>query len=352
MTLLSKRSTKPRHRIEKTLDKSSSKLIKSALLLSMTSVLAVPFVVSSESAFTSKSTATISTKSDTLNPPSSLTLKSLAGGQTQLTWVASPNTMTTGYKILRSDSIYGPWQEIGNVQGRTTSTFTDISSGTTQWIYRVEAVWNRWQSTSPGFEAPPAVGKSFFDGFNSPGSLNGKATEDGKSVWQVWNGDVSALGGGAAGTPGSGPSPGNGDVAVVRTPSNDGWVYVTDFDGYERVILRGKDPDNYIYAGGADVRNAAGNLLSEYFEIVEVRNGVKNVLASSKPGLDKDFRVEIKGNTISAYIDAVKDNPTSGTLHLKATSTFQQTDPLATYFGIGFNRGGFAINDFTFEAYD
>lgn len=322
------------------------------LMLTMTALIAAPIFTSSEAAFTSTSKASITAKSDTLKAPTSITLNSLTGGQTRLSWVQSASNYTTGYKILRSKNTYGPWVEIGSVQGRSVTTFTDTSSGATQWLYRVEAVWDKWVSTSPGFEAPPAVGKSFFDSFNSPGSLNGKATEDGKSVWQVWNGDVSALGGGAAGTPGSGPSPGNGDVAVVRTPSNDGWVYVTDFDGYERVILRGKDPDNYIYAGGADVRNATGSLLSEYFEIVEVRNGVKNVLSSSKPGTNKDFRIEIRGNTISAFIDAVKNDPTSGTLHLRSTSTFLQNDPLATYFGIGFNRGGFAINEFTFEAYD
>lgn len=353
MTSPSKPSIRAYQKMHKFVDKGSTGLLRSALILSMTSFLALSIVVPSEAAFTSNSRATITAKSDTIKAPGSLTLKSLAGGQTQLTWTASTSTITTGYKILRSTNMYGPWTEIGSVQGRTTTTFTDTSSGTTQWIYRVEAVWNKWVSTSTGFEAPPAVGKSFFDSFNSLGSLDGKVTGDGSSVWQVWSGQVPINGGGAAGTPGSGPSPNNGDVAVVRTPSNDGWVFASDFDGYERVILRGKDPSNYIYAGGAEIPNATNTgLLPEYFEIVEVRNGVKHVLGSTKPGTNKDFRVEIRGNTIKAYIDAVNGDPTSGTLHLSATSTFQQTDPLATYFGIGFNRGGFAINDFTFEAYD
>lgn len=353
MTSPLKLSTKPRHKMQKNSDKSISKLMQPALLLSMSSFLVFSFVVSSEAAFTSKSTAVITTQSDTLQPPDSLQLESLVGGQTKLTWAPSPSSFTTGYKVLRSKSMYGPWEELETVQGRSVTSYIDTTSGNTQWTYRVEAVWDKWVSVSPGFEAPPAVGRSFFDDFSSDGNLNGKLTEDGKSTWQVWSGDMSASGGGASGTPGTGPSPGNGDVAVVRTPVNDGWVYATDFDGYERVILRGKDPNNYIYAGGAEVWNTAKSRLDPgYFEIVEVRNGVKYVLASTYPGTNKDFRVEVKGDTIRAYIDADKGDSTSGTLHLTAISTFQQTDSLATYFGIGFNRGGYAINDFTFQAFD
>lgn len=327
-------------------------IIKLTLMLTMAVVIIAPVLTSSEAAFTSTSKATVTAKSDTLQAPASITLNSLAGGQTQLTWTPSTSSYTTGYKILRSNNTYGPWTELGTVSGRTTTSYTDTKSGTTQWIYRVESIWGKWVSTSAGFEAPPVVGRSFYDGFDGPaGTLDGRTTQDGLSVWQVWSGDISVIGGGATGTPGSAPAPNNGDVAVVRTPANDGWVFASDFDGYERVILRGKDPQNYVYAGGADVKNSAGNLLAEYFEIAEIRNGVKTILGSTKPGLDRDFRVEIRGNTIKAYIDAVKGDPTSGTLHLSATSTFQQTDPAATYFGIGFNRGGFGINDFTFQAY-
>lgn len=314
-------------------------------------------VAPSESVFTSSSTAKVSVTADKLAPPTSIKLANVRVGETDVSWTASASTYVTGYKIYRSSVIAGPWVLLGSTTGRTSVKYVDKTSGANSYFYKIEAIHNNWVTPGISFVAPPAVGRSFYDGFEGPaGNLDNRRTEDGKSNWLVWSGEMSTADSNprdlpgiphdfaAYGTPNANPSPGNGDVAVVRTPVNDAWVFATDFDGLERFILRGKDPSNYIYVGGA------GGVAT--FEIVEVKNGVKTVLAS-KPttGSDKNFRVEIRGSTISAYIDAVKSDATSGTLHLSATSTFQQTDSTATYFGIGFSRGGYGINDFTFQAF-
>lgn len=144
----------------------------SIAVLALASVITMPMVTGSEAAFTSSSEATITTKSDSIVAPTSLKLTSLVGGQTQLTWTASNSSYATGYKILRSTNAYGPWTEIGTVTGRTTTSYIDTKSGNTQWIYRVEATWGNWVSTSPGFEAPPAVGRSFYDNLLVQGSLD------------------------------------------------------------------------------------------------------------------------------------------------------------------------------------
>lgn len=301
----------------------------------------------SESAFTDSPRATITAKSDSITAPTSLRLSSLPGGQTKLTWTASPTSYVVGYKILRSENMYGPWDEVGTVQGKSATSFTDTQSGSTQWIYRVEALWNEWMSVSPGFEAPPAVGREFFDSFSVLGDLNGRITEDGKSIWQVWNGKmivenkntwpIAAFGSGYE----DGPA-----TAVVRTPTQNGRIFIEDLDGSEGVILRGKDPDNYIYAGGAK----GGGSADASFEIVEVKDGVRKVLQSGSTGtINRDMRIEINESLISVYIDAREGLPGSGTLFMSQTTSFLANDPTATYFGIGLN-GTNGILGFYFEA--
>lgn len=355
MTSRSKRSSSPTRRIIATLTIAACVVV---------SVLFANSIPETESKFSSESTARVTVQADNLSAPSKIKIANVRVGETDISWTASSSSYATGYNIYRASVVAGPWTKIGSTDNRTKVTFVDKTSGAKSYFYKIETTYNNWFSSAISFVAPPAVGRSFFDDFNGTfGDLNGKVTEDGSSTWQVWSGEMSTTQAnpnvvGAAyevaayGTPGYGPSPNNGDVAVVRTPVNDGWVYATDFDGYERVILRGKDPNNYIYAGGAEVKSATGTLVAGHFEIAEVRNGVKTILSSSNPGDNKDYRVEIKGDTIKAFIGAVKGDPSSGTLHLTATTTFQQTDPAATYFGIGFNRGGFGINDFTFQAFD
>lgn len=308
-------------------------------------------IAPSESGFISTNTANIAVSADNMAPPTSIKVQNLRVGETDISWTASNSSYVTGYKVYRSATQYGPWVLLGSTTSRTTVKYVDKTSGAQSYYYKVDSVYNNWATPEFSFVAPPAVGRYFFDGFEGEaGNLDGRQTEDGSSRWLVWSGQMSTegsntIGGKAAyGTPGTGPSPGNGDVAVVRTPVNDAWVFATDFDGFERFVLRGKDPDNYIYVGG-------GGKVST-FEITEVRDGVKTVLASKvTDGPDKDFRVEIQGDTIKAFVNANSADPTSGTLHLSATSTFQQDDPAATYFGIGFTRGGYGINDFTFQAF-
>lgn len=314
-------------------------------------------VVPSESGFTDSSTANVSVSADKLAPPTSIKVTNARVGETDVSWTASASTYVTGYKIYRSSVIAGPWVLLGSTTGRTSVNYVDKTSGAKSYFYKIEAIYNNWVTPAISFVAPPAVGRSFYDGFEgTPGNLDNRRTEDGSSNWLVWSGEMSTADSNprdlpgvphdfaAYGTPDANPSPGNGDVAVVRTPVNDAWVFATDFDGLERFILRGKDPNNYIHVGGA---GGVGT-----FEIVEVRNGIETILATKHTvDSNKNFRVEIRGNTINAYVDAVKGDPTSGTLHLSVNSSFQQTDPSATYFGIGFTRGGYGINDFTFQAF-
>lgn len=322
-----------------------AKIIGAIVTLVLCSLYAV--ISETQSAFSETSTAIVTAKSDSLSAPTGLKLKSLVGGQTELSWTASSNSYVTGYKILRSDNTYGPWTELGSVQGRSTTTFTDTTSGTIQWIYRVEAIWNKWMSVSPGFEAPPAVGREFFDSFSVLGDLNGRITEDGKSIWQVWNGKVivenknnwpvAAFGTGYE----EGPA-----TAVVRTPTQNARIFIEDLDGSEGVILRGKDPDNYIYAGGAK----GGGSADASFEIVEVKDGVRKVLQSGSTGtINRDMRIEINESLISIYIDAKEGQSSSGTLFMSQATSFLANDPTATYFGIGLN-GTNGILGFYFEA--
>lgn len=330
--------------------KNKRRLISPALVLIVASSIALPAFVSSEAAFTDNSAATITAKSDSLAAPTSLTLKSLVGGQTQLSWVQSPSAFTTGYKILRSESIYGPWTEIGAVQGRAVTTFTDTKSGTTQWKYRVEATWDNWVSTSPGFEAPPAVGRSFYDNLLVQGSLDKRATEDGSSTWQVWNGQVVVdnYPGWGWGAQGRGYNATVGPaIAVVRTPAHDAKIYIADLDGSEGVVLRGKDPKNYIYVGG----KLGGPSASDgTFEIAQTVNGVRTVLLDKPTGRnDVNARIEIKGDEIKVYFDAVNGVDGSGTLYASYKTSYLMNDPDATYFGIGFTKE-WLIRGFYFEA--
>lgn len=322
-----------------------AKIIAAIVTLVLCSIYAL--IIETESAFSETSTATISAKSDSLSAPTGLKLKSLVGGQTELSWTASTSSYVTGYKIFRSDNMYGPWTELDAVQGRLVTTFTDTNSGTNQWIYRVEAIWNKWVSVSPGFEAPPPVGREFFDSFSQLGDLNGRITEDGKSKWQVWNGTVvvenknnwpvAAFGTGYE----NGPA-----IAVVRTPAQNARIFIEDLDGSEGVVLRGKDPDNYIYVGGAQ----GGGSADASFEIVEVENGVRKVLQSGSTGtINRDMRIEINESLISVYVDAKEGNLSSGTLFTNQTTSFLANDPTATYFGIGLN-GTNGILGFYFEA--
>lgn len=341
-------------KFEKREDNSKNKRIS----LRIYSILWISFLLlsfssdSTSALFTSSSKATVSVQADTIKPPESLTIRTVNVGETNLSWIASPSAYVTGYNILRSTNAYGPWTTIGSVLNRTATSYVDKNAGATQWIYRVESVYRNWFSTSKGYESPAPVGKTFFDSFLRPGqgaiSLDGQKTEDGKSVWQVWSGIINSGAGIAISTSPTGVM----SNAVVRTPSHDGQMFAEDFDGAERLIIRGKDPENYIYAGSVNATAYTGANYAAGFEIAEVKNGVVYPLLTGSTGtLDKDVRVEVRGSSIKAYMDAQRGVAGSGTLIMEVTSTYLMNDPAATYFGIGFTRPGFGINDFTFEAY-
>lgn len=287
----------------------------------------------------------MSVAADKLASPTNLVVKNERVGETDLSWKVSPTSYITGHKVLRSDSVYGPWTTLATLS-KTTTTYTDKTGGSKQWIYRVEAVYQDWLSESPGFESPPPVGTEFFDSF--PGgvrSLDGARTEDGKSVWQLWAGDLRYTTSGWLNDYGNSTvdSP---SIGVVRTPAHDAALFMTDMDGVERFIIRGKDPKNYIYAGGIGGDGYYGT-----FEITEVRNGVRNVLVSKKTASDnQNMRIEVRGSSIKAYTGAKANDLTSGVLHTEATTDFLKDDPTATYFGFGFAKSDFGILDFTFKA--
>lgn len=326
--------------------KSNQKIASILSLVAVSSVLIVSTntQLNTSAAFTDKIPARITIGSDALKPPTDLKIVNTRVGETDLTWKASTSSYATGQKVLRSDNVYGPWTTLATLS-KTATTYTDKTGGSKQWIYRVEAVYKNWLSESPGFESPPAVGAYFFDSFTGPaGSLDGRKTEDGSSTWQVWKGQMDVTGTGwlnNSSIPGS-------SLAVVRTPAQNGTMFMNDVDGAEQFILRGKDPQNYILVGGA---SPEGGAWKGVFEIAEVRNGVKTVLMSGNTVDDnQDMRVEINGSTIKVWLQANKTNLDQGSLFTTINTDFLKDDPTATYFGFGFSRSTFSIADFTFDA--
>lgn len=312
-------------------------------LIVMTCVSSSTLYITS-SAFTNSANAKVSVAADKLASPTNLVVKSERVGETDLSWNPSTTSYITGVKVLRSDSVYGPWTTLATLP-KTATTYTDKSGGSKQWIYRVEAVYNNWLSESPGFESPPPVGSSFFDSFTgAAGSLDGRKTEDGRSIWQVWKGEMNVTGAGWL----DNSKTAGASLAVVRTPAQNGTMFMNDVDGAEQFILRGKDPQNYIVVGGAA---PASGTWKGFFEIAEVRDGVKTVLMTGNTVDDnQDMRVEINGSTIRVWLQANKSNKNQGVLFATANTDFLQDDPTATYFGFGFSRSDFSIADFTFDA--
>lgn len=310
-------------------------------------------VVPSQAVLSDSSKVTVASKSDKIAAPSGLKVTSIGGGTNSLSWTASASAYTTGYKILRSTSVYGPWTTIANVTGRGTVTYSDTTAGATQWVYRVEASWQNWMSVSVGYEAPPVVGLSFTDGLGFTGTqagvagdMDGRTTDDGSSTWQVWTGSVYInayynWGFGAQGS-GYGALPA---TAVVRTPTQNATVWGADFDSSEGFVIRGKDPKNFIHVGGkiGSTRDDGS------FEIATVSNGVRTVLYSTTIGANQDVRVEVEGTTIRAYKGAVKEYGGAGTLIRTQTTSFLANDPTATYFGIALT-GDYLMRGFNFEA--
>lgn len=331
------------------LRKSPSGSLAAITAVLLISAFSLSSATESVSQFQDNGNVQVTASAGEVTPPANFTVRNTTVGQTDLSWTPVADDFITGYKILRSQSKYGPWAEIAHLKSRTISTYTDRTSGSTMWFYRAESVGpSNWASTSPGYEAPPPVGRSFYDSFTVPGNLDGRRTEDGSSVWQVWSGQISIdYRSGwtyAAHASGYETKPA---VGVVRTPTQDAMVFGKDFDGSEAFVFRGKDPLNYIYAGGA----MGGHASDGSFEIVEYRNGVRNVLFSGNTGaIDRDFRLEVQGTEIRLYIDAKQNDNKSGTLFAKVSSNYLYGDPTATYFGIGFTDW-FGFLGYQFEAY-
>ena len=339
---MSGRHVAPRRRFSQRKRALPIKRRRALIVLALACPALLTSTVASSAVFTDTVAARGVYSADKLKPPTNLTI-STSVGKTVLTWKRSASTYVQGYEVLRSTSVYGPWQKVGTVTGAAATTFTDTTGGVSQWHYRVEATSRNWVSTGEAFQAPPPVGREFFDGFNGTSPLDGRPTEDGASTWLVWSGYVDThwtnIGTEYAAY---GSADGRG-VAVVRTPSNDGLLYAEDFDGHEAFIVRGKDPQNYIYAGGIGVNSG--------FHLIQVRDGVRTTLKSDlAAGLDQNMRLEAQGNTINVYKNATRGNDKSGTLLMSVTTTFLAGDPTATYFGIGFANERYGINDFTFKA--
>lgn len=70
------------------------------------------------------------------------------GDRIVLTWTATPTHWATGYEIARASTPGGPYVVVGNVSGRTTTTYTSgpLPFATT-YHYAIRAVRNSWRST-------------------------------------------------------------------------------------------------------------------------------------------------------------------------------------------------------------
>lgn len=65
-----------------------------------------------------------------------------------ISWTASASTFTTGYRVLRSVG-GGEYAQVGSVEGRTGTSFTDPSVvGAATYSYEVQAVHENWTATS------------------------------------------------------------------------------------------------------------------------------------------------------------------------------------------------------------
>lgn len=329
--------------------KNKERVSRRSLLIVVTMMTATAAIsaglLNSHAYFSDEAQVGVEARAATLESAQGLIVRAIRFNETDLSWQRSNSDYAQGYKIYRSKSKYGPWSEIATIPNPETLNYIDTTGGVTTWVYRVEAFAYSWISTSEGFEAPPPIGSYFFDSFEGPKrSLDGQPTQDGSSIWQVWHGDLRYNGEGRLNDHTTDGTP---SVAVVRTPAQNGVIFMADMDGSERFVFRGKDPQNYIYAGGI----AGNGFQSASFEIAEMRNGVRNVLWSGSTGSENiDMRLVVNGNHISIYRNAVNGDNDSGSLFTEATSNYLIGDSGATYFGFGFASDDFGITDYTFQA--
>jgi hypothetical protein len=130
----------------------------SAGLLIAVLALGVAAVPAYAALFTSVRTTTATLTLDILDPPSGLTCN--GGGTTcnaglttrpALSWTATPDLYATGYRILRSTTSGSGYTQVGQVTGRTTTTWTDNTGGLsvlTSYFYVVISYFDPWTSVN------------------------------------------------------------------------------------------------------------------------------------------------------------------------------------------------------------
>ena len=89
----------------------------------------------------------------TLAAPSGLVADASCDGTNKaksvLTWTATGSTFADGYDILRGMQNGGPYNEVGHVDGRTTTTYNDTNlSVNTTYYWVVRATASQWESAS------------------------------------------------------------------------------------------------------------------------------------------------------------------------------------------------------------
>jgi len=87
---------------------------------------------------------------ETLEPPSGLIAAAgTPSPRVDLSWTVSPDTYTSGYRILRSTTAGGPYSQIAEVTPRTTVTYADTAViGGTTYFYVARAFFEGWESVN------------------------------------------------------------------------------------------------------------------------------------------------------------------------------------------------------------
>ena len=91
-------------------------------------------------------------RSDTLTAPTSVTAVGacqsiVLGPYVTINWTATNSSFASGYNIRRSATSGGTYTQVGTVNGRTTTSFTDTSvSSNTTYYYVVQAKHLNWTS--------------------------------------------------------------------------------------------------------------------------------------------------------------------------------------------------------------
>jgi hypothetical protein len=94
-----------------------------------------------------------------LAPPTGLTATCVPlSSNVTLTWTATTSQAATGYAVLRSTTILGPYSQIGTVTGRATTSFTTTIAVLQTYYYVVEATRNNWTSTTSNQSGVQATG--------------------------------------------------------------------------------------------------------------------------------------------------------------------------------------------------